>query len=340
MTIDVATRSAISFGANPTFSLVGQYLQDGLGDHGPAIVGIEAVACFRGGRVYLPSLHEPYHATFLPSLPNVRFLRKKAQVELTYETAVADATFLDRYGFLSADVFGQALRELAGQLHLIDAKLKRSDAFDLAGFHRSVAALVSAAPTDDEGLRETKERLDMDRATRLFAMDPWDKLGIDWDDYHPAARRLLDDPFYWDVADDFAPNGNDTGADLLADFRRWNKRHPHRPPHEMARYLLRQQWEIDPIDLDAVDEATVRDLRRTDAIALSVTDEALIAVAFAAVKFRGCCDGETRRLALNAIARERIVAVDAGTDWTHAPERVRTLDLLASVLARMPESTS
>jgi hypothetical protein len=35
---------------------------------------------------------------------------------------------------------------------------------------------------------------------------------------------VLDDPFFWQEADDFAPHGNDTGADLLADYRPWRRR--------------------------------------------------------------------------------------------------------------------
>lgn len=339
MKIDVSTRSATSYGGNSTYSLAGQFLEDGLGAFGPAVAGVEVTACFRGGLVQNPSLqsmHDQYHTVFLPSLPTVRFLRKKARLDLTYETAVADATFLERYGFLSADVFRRVLAEVAVKLRLIDDRMKKADAFDVAAFHRAVAARVAAAPSTDDELRAVKERLDRQDRERRAAMDPWERLGVEWDEYHPAARRLLDDPFFWDWVDDHAPHGNDTGADLLADFRRWNQRNPDRPAHEMAVGLLRR-WGFAPVDPDVVDEPTVRHLIEHEPDALSVADDALIAVAFAAVKLRGCCDRQTRELALKAIERERLSAVVAGRGWTHAAQRIATLKQMADALKRMPE---
>jgi hypothetical protein len=39
------------------------------------------------------------------------------------------------------------------------------------------------------------------------AMSPWERLAIDWQDVHPTARSVLDDPFLWESSNDFSPNG-------------------------------------------------------------------------------------------------------------------------------------
>jgi hypothetical protein len=198
MQLDVLTRSAGSYGGNTTYTLAGQYLQSGLGEYGAGLTGIEVTACFRGGEIRHPSLspsYDEFHAVFLPSLPAVRFFRKKGRVDLKYETEVTDAAFLERYGYLSVDTFSQVLREIADKLHLIDTRLKKSDA-DLARFHRGIAACVTSAPQTEDDLRAVKSRLELAMQERVAAMAPWDRLGVEWDEFHPAARTLLDAPFF------------------------------------------------------------------------------------------------------------------------------------------------
>lgn len=107
-------------------------------------------------------------------------------------------------------------------------------------------------------------REEADRAV----MSPWEQLGIDWRDYHPEARTILDDPFFWDCTNDFSPHGNDTGADLLDDYRKWLKRNPTGDPGTFYRNLL-QSWELPPEGLQA-------DLEENDKVA--------VAIAFAEIK--------------------------------------------------------
>jgi uncharacterized protein YfeS len=342
MIVYVGTQSAHRFGGHPCFSLVGGYLTSGLAGCDSAIDQIEVTACFRGGPVPHPSRqssHDDFHSTFLPSLPRIRFLRKRRRVTIQYETAVADATFLSRYGFLSAEIFGKALREVGQNLHLMDDRVKRDDNFELPKFHSSVARLIAEAPTSDESLRVLKVRLEREDQERLAAMDPWELLDLDWDEFHPNARVILDDPFYWSTSDDYSPNGNDTGADLLNDFEKWNRRYGDVPAYRMATSLLKK-WDIAGFDYDTLDESALRALLGNDPIAVSVTDDALIAVAFAAIKFRGCCDEKTRQITLKAIKRERMPAVLAGRGWQDAAERLRTLELISNALVTAPTSAS
>jgi uncharacterized protein YfeS len=339
MELYVMTRSALSYGGHTIFTLAGRFLEEGLGPHGTAVKQITLIVCFRGGRVLNPTLQDTYdrfHLEHLISLPKIIFLRKKGRIEISYETTFADATFLERYGLLDVDLFSKAAKEIAEKLHLMDPRIKKSDDFDFSGFHADIAARLLALPQTEDELRSLKKRREDLAKSRAAAMDPWEKLGIDWDDYHSAARTLLDDPFLWDEGNDNAPHGNDTGADLLHAFVEWNKRHPHDPAHLMARSLLRDRG-INAIDYNAVDEASVRRMFSEDKIALSINDEAMIAVAFAAVKHRGCCDAETRELANKTIRREHTLLKIMASEWPNASEAADTLDYLAKYLSKMPE---
>ena len=339
MKVSMWAREACGMGGNATYNLVGQYLESGLEDYGGAITEIEVLACFRGGDINHPSLQtlfDEFHSRFLPSLPFVKLFRKKGRLALTYETHIVDATFLKRRGFLSIEIFAQVLGEIAAAFHLIDTRLKKSDDFDLARFHQDISRLVASAPQSDDELRAIKVKLEKEEHVRLAAMDPWDQLAIEWDEFHPSARSLLNDLFFWDSMDENSPHGNDTGADLLIGFTKWERRHSTRPAHEMARRLLRD-WGVSQIDYDVVNEAAIWTLLQGDLLSLVETDEALIAAAFAAVKCRGCCDRETREIALKAIVRERLPAVIEGRGWRDATERMERLDLLTEKLRRVPE---
>jgi uncharacterized protein YfeS len=285
----LSTRSAVSIGANSTYSLAGHYFRYGLSaDYGPAVRQFEVTANFRGvrdGHRPLGRRYDEFHTVRLPALPRLKFLAKKHRVTLEYETKVVDASFLDRYGFLSAEIFAKVAAELAAQLHLIDKKLTATGGFDLARFHRDVAVLVADVPASDGQLRELDKRLEAAEKQRYAAMDAWEKLDVDWDAFHPDARRLLHDPFFWDRIDDAAPHGNDTGADLLAEFRERDKTYPTAAAHELARRVL-ESW-----DIDAVTHP-------------EIADEAIVAAAFAAIKLRGACDARTRDLALAALGRQ------------------------------------
>ena len=145
-------------------------------------------------------------------------------------------------------------------------------------------------------------------------MSPWERLDIDWDDFHPKARQILDDPFFWDCANDFAPNGNDTGADLLESYRGWLKRHRDGKPIRFLEDLARQ-WGY--ADLQAMDE--------------DVLNEAGIGLAFADMKLRGSCDGPLLELAMKCLLRQREQA-EAASDWSHRGERLAALKKIETKL--------
>ncbi|WP_298297187.1 hypothetical protein [uncultured Litoreibacter sp.] len=96
--------------------------------------------------------------------------------------------------------------------------LKPSDDFDRSSFLdflQRQRALDRGTPDD---IRRAVDMAHELQVKRWEARDPWDKLDIDWDEMHPNARDILDDPQDWSFSDDFSPHGNDTGADIFADW--------------------------------------------------------------------------------------------------------------------------
>lgn len=270
MNLLLGIRSARIFGGNTSYSLAGEFLLSGLSDYVKAMAYIEITACFHSGEVGQASFQKRYdafHSCYLRSLPRATFLRKKSRFNLAYETKVADATFLEKYGFLSVEVFSAVVNEVADRLHLMDSRVRDSDDFDLLRFHADIARKVATVPQSLEDLRTLEARLDAEKQQRIGKMGPWERLEIDWDDYHPTARKLLDDPFFWSSINDYSPHGNDMGSDVLAEYRKWNKSHPDQPSHRMATALLRA-WDIAQFDLNITNPSEVSLLLDQDCTSL------------------------------------------------------------------------
>ena len=60
---------------------------------------------------------------------------------------------------------------------------------------------------------------------------------------HRVARALMTESWLWNLCDDGAPLGSDTGADTLSAFREWRRRHRTADPSAFQAQLL-QDWEV------------------------------------------------------------------------------------------------
>jgi uncharacterized protein YfeS len=324
MKIYVMIKSSTTYGGgHPTSSLARCWLQSELSEYGSAIRELTFTICFRGGRVIGP-LSEEFHSKFLPSLPRARFMRKKGRMDIDYQTTLADAEFLDYWSIPTAESFVAAMRELVGHAELIRSRLKRTDDFNADQLFRDLHDAIARLPNSDRQLKKLDRALEKQESDRNASLDEWERLGVDWDDYHQAARTLLDDPIFWSQSDDNAPHGNDTGADLLAEFVTWNRRNRTKPAHELARRLLRA-WEIPSFDYSVVAPDKVKSLVESDPIALGEANDAFIATAFASIKLRGYCDTDTAALAFAALDREGLTAVMRGRGWKNASQRKKRL---------------
>jgi uncharacterized protein YfeS len=288
-----------SYGASAIYSFVGDLLTASLGDYGSAVESIHVTGCLPS-----PTGHASADfAKYLKTLPKVTFRRNLKRIEIAFRSTHFDFTDNRK---ATAEKSNLACEEVAAALPLIKKRIKPDDDFDVDRFLADATRLLATKIESLEGWKRVEEQAEAKRLAIRATKDPWDLLEIDWAQYHPKAREVLDDPFFWKNADDLAPNGNDTGADVLADYRRWDKRHRTKPPFDFLSQLL-TRWDIEPIDWTITDEATVLRLNEEKPIALSVCNEAVIAVAFAVVKLRGSCPADVIEVALAALKRTTIL---------------------------------
>lgn len=301
-----------TFGGNDFYSFVADLLSERLGNYGTAIETVELTGYLRSAtRRFLPTLEglfDQYH-DYLGRLPKITFRRKLKRVEICFlsEHFTAD----DAEGWNpSPEKCTVAAGEMAAALPLLRKRITPADDFDVERFLADAANILATKIETLEEWEQIRQQAMAKRKERLATKDPWELLEIDWDRYHPKAREVLDDPFFWETANDLAPNGNDTGADLLEDYRRWDKRNATASPVTFLERLMKK-WDIKPIDWSITEKEMVRKLEQEEPIALSVCNEAAIGLAFAVLKMRAMCPPDVVHRGLAALKRTAAAVMDS-----------------------------
>ncbi len=314
----VMARTYNTYGGHSTLSLVSHFLLGDADGFGSAISELTVTFHFPNSgppRKILEKMYADFHAN-RTSLPKVVFRRKRGQAGINVASELIDGKDWDRDHGLSLPLFKAAVAETIAALGLLRKRLTAKDDFNLAAFLAHCGEAQTRLPSTAEKLATFAEECKRRQASRYAAMLPWERLGIDWRDFHPDVRKILDNPFYWECSNDFAPNGNDTGADFLADYHKWLQRNPSGDPIMFYERLIRQ-W--------GFPEEPSSDLDRT------VMDEAAVALAFAEFKLRADCRPAVAALARAAIDRQRQQAIEA-VDWPHREERLKSLEMLEAKL--------
>jgi uncharacterized protein YfeS len=330
MDISVYRRSYNTYGGSSIFSFVGDFLTARLGDYGSAVESIELIACLRSRtRTFLPTLEEMFDQfhEYVKRLPQVTFRRKLKRIEIIF---LSEHFFSqdDETWKPSAKKCNRAAEEVAGALTLVKKRLKPADDFNVERLLADASRLLATKIDSMEEWEKFREEAKAKRLALQAMKTPWELLEIDWSHYHRKAREILDDPFFWECADDLAPHGNDTGADLLEDYRRWDRRNRTRSPLDFLDRLM-AKWGLEPIDWWVTDPDAVKKLHQDDPIPLSVCNELAVALAFAVVKMRAKCPGDVIQMALAALARTAILVRDSSlsseikASWDEAIEKMK-----------------
>ncbi|MBK9967342.1 MAG: hypothetical protein IPP07_21685 [Holophagales bacterium] len=271
MKVRINTQAYNQYGGAPSVSPVGDYLSLYLKDLPPRELTIEATACFATDgppTKTLEDLYEEFHRS-LALLPATRFVAKRGVLYLRYHSHVCSAERGLRFGPASLDVFLPALHELAALLPVVlRRKRAAAPALDSNALSVVLATAIADVPSTEEAFRTYVAEAKARAVAAAAALSPWERLDIDWSEYHPEARTLLNDPFFWEEADDNAPHGNDTGADLLHDFRRWRRTHRDKPVSLFLPVLL-ARWGFEERVL-AWAQKPLRDWTQDDALTISV----------------------------------------------------------------------
>jgi uncharacterized protein YfeS len=304
------------YGGSLSLSPIGSFLGWTMRDSDFGLSELEVTIYFDRRRRIPGDTDEDYaqFVTYLHKLPKTKFEAAKRKLSVQYRSELKPVKEVLDAGELVPGVFRDALAEVISVLAAIEPKLRKKAGLNFPAFVEAAQRAAQSLPKTDGALRKLVEEAS-EREQALFAALPWDQqLDIDWSEFHPEAKTLLSNPFYWDCVDDNAPHGNDTGADLLELFTAWRARNKKTSP---LRFLDRtlEEWGFGAA-LPAAPRATT-DLPRAT---IELTqDEAAIALAFAMIKLEGACDAPTCAKALDAIKRqsdERTVAT-----WNSPKER-------------------
>lgn len=297
-------KSFNSFGHSDFYTLIGHLLTARLGEYGTAVEEIEVTCCLSSadGEPH-PTLRDLFKQfqEQVATLPQVSFCRKRRRVKIHFlserftaeDEAWKSACLEKRY---------LAAQEVAAALPLLRHQLQAADDFDVDRFLLDAAnALSRKIETDDEWESIRQVAIEKRRMIRS-RQDAWDLLGVDWQKFHPHARDILDDTFFWDAANEFSPHGNDTGARLLDEFQQWNERSSRSSPLRFLDGLL-HWWDVEPIDWLTVDPTVVAKLYEEQPLQLNACNEIAVGLAFAVMKTRGNCTPEVAQRGRAALIR-------------------------------------
>lgn len=312
----VMAKSYNRYGGHSTLSPIGDFLLIGADSFGDAIKELTVTLHFPDSSLPKKTLEQllVQHNSYRSSLPKITYRRAKGKIEIDIASEVMDGRDWLPSPRLSLPLFERGVGEVIHALSLMRKRLKKSDEFDLDAFLNHCEAAQQRIPNSENALRDLAAELKAADQAKRDLMSPWEKLGIDWEDFHPRASEILDDPFFWDCANDFSPNGNDTGADLLADYRDWVKGCKSGQPLAFLE-ILAKRWGYPNIE----------------GMDCEVKDEAIIGLALAEIKLRAICDQQVCQLALKAIERQRTQAQGA-IAWPHRDERLKALDQIETKL--------
>jgi len=330
MKISIFHRLYNSFGGHRSFSLVGDLLEFDMQDFGSAIDELEITLHFKQdgpARKTLEKQHQDFHKN-LSRLPKCTFSRKKRYLSLDVE-----ATFTTGYEIrrqrkppieIRPEWVNSALHVIVESLPLIGAKVNNSDDFNFTEFESFVTDKLNETPSSVEELEKIHRTMVARRKVENEKLDEWEKMGIDWKEFYPTSRDLVPFPYQWNVSDEFAPNGSDTGADTLSLFREWSQVNSNSGAFIFFTNLL-QKWEIDINDPYKDDYSSHTYL------------QAAVGLAFASAKIRGECEDKLKEISIAAIDYY-LGAISEVNDWKHKEECQEKLNQSKLTIQKMPNN--
>jgi uncharacterized protein YfeS len=297
---------------------------DGWFDTG--LAQLEMVFVQKGGRTRMPCFNgfiEPWSDAqlaewegYVLTAPKHRFERARRRIAMTLrgDPALDDLEDLNLFDTLTREQVGIAAGMVLQGLRIAEGRLKPKDGVDLSRVIAATEKLRLRRWDSDEALRaEHRIAFAADRQ-RIENMNPWSK--IELSGCHPKARKMLDQPSDWDPANDFAPHGNDLGADILGG---WDELAGRSVEDVMARFEVNASGTTPGDALDRV--------------------QVILAMCFAQVKRKGQCEAGLATRALTMIAVDRETVVGSVVD-DHRAGFVLAMDRYTAMLRRFAEAAS
>lgn len=323
MEINVYVRTYNLYGGHVTLSLTGDFLTWHAPSFGDAIQELEVTMHFRTSgppRKTLKSLYEEFHAG-LDRLPTVTFRRKQRRAEIAFYSTLCDGRDVDGSQELSLALFCDACREVVQNVNLLQKRLRPDDEFDFSGFRSWLDHRLTGLPRTAEQLAEVQSQIHAQRDAVWESLSEWERLGIDFEEFHGDARLVVDHPPLWDVCEECAPNGNDTGADVLELYRDWRKRNRRAKSSSFFSQLM-HRWGV-PVPPDPEDEDNAY-----------TYNQAIVGLAFAQLKLEATCSADVASLALEALESQRSMPEPNHWDAELCESRRQMIDRMEQILKK------
>ena len=298
-----------SYGGGPA-SFVGSLLDAENADFGAGIDLIE-LDLHHPGRVSKRCVLEAARKTGMPAVfhefdplvgdLSVRFEKKKKRLKITFiaKHTEPDQAFGCFRNEITRDLFFLGFDDVILAMEWgLQKRVRKSDGFDVHACLDWLRSMRQIEFPSDVALRTALQKARSVYEARQAVKDPWDQLDLDWDAFHPDARFLLDDPGDWSNTDDFSPHGNDTGADIFAEWADYDRVEIS----EAARIFGIPPYEDDQPDY----------LWKTWV-------ELHLALAFGHIKMSGTCPSEIAEATRDVLAQE-FALNKKRRDWAHAQD--------------------
>jgi len=306
---------------------------------GAALEEVEVYLCLlrrdpsdhAGVKRSLRKMHDEFHEGFCGKLPRRRFVRKKKRLEITAVATFAVAQEMRKTPKEKAAPFQSGQRiwiesifnQLIIELEACRAKFNKNDDFEFDEFLKWVKLTRKKIPKTRKAAEAVCEKSREQLLARRAQMTDWELLGIDWDDFHPDARKLVDDPRLWETMNDFSPNGNDTGADVLETVRehKTSLENTEKSNRDFCKSMLHN---MEALSIQETDDSVESTIHR----------QVVIGLAFGYLKVLGFCPDFLLGFAQNEIVNHQKFLENNHLDWEYRAECLEYLTLMQLCLER------
>jgi len=267
--------------------------------------------------------------------PKRVFKRKKTELEIqTRVSFVSSEDFFPNskpeYKIRNETYFRdwniEVLNILREELILSKERFKKTDDFRFDDCVAWLSTLPQKLPSTKEEVDLLINAYDQRRKAECENLSEWDRLGIEWPDYHKNARIIVSDSVLWSHTDEFAPNGNDTGADVLHDFQ--SNKSKILTSEDHGREIFTQEWES--LWGEQIPEPT----GDYEDLALNDYRKFVVGYAFSYLKCLGFCPEWLKVDALKHLREYEVFIEREYSNWPHKREFKTMNEIVKSCLER------
>ena len=269
--------------------------------------------------------------------PKRIFRRKKAELEICTKASFvssedffpkSQAQYRKRNETYFKDWNLEVLEILKTELIASKDKFKKTDDFDFKDCLIWLESLRQKLPETKDHADNLIETYKKQRLLEYSKQSEWEGLGIDWSDYHLSARDVVPLAELWSITNEFAPNGNDTGADVLHFFE--TNEEKIRKSKDEGRAIFEKEWK------HMWGERTPQANGNYDDLALNDYRKFTLGFAYGFLKYLGLCPEWLKTETYKHIKEYEEFAEREYSTWEHLDE-LKAMNLItASCLEKAP----